>query len=157
MPRRIMRLVDLISDITAGAVALGIADRKGLTVARGDYYTGLYLRIVAAEASLCIDHAKWSRYGISPLWISFSATAKFGRAPFVLQALKSWAPPRLFQENGSALVPLTILPDVTRDRVRDDLLEQLTRLHAALQSAAAMTATPSQQNSGPELTLGTRV
>jgi hypothetical protein len=52
----------------------------------------------------------------------------------VLQALKAWVPPRLFEEDRCALVPLTILRDVTRDRVLKDLLEQLKCLHAALQS-----------------------
>jgi hypothetical protein len=67
------------------------------------------------------------------------ANSDFGRAPFVLEALKAWAPPRLFADGGCALIPLTVLPDVARERVLEDLLEQLRRLHTALQSAAAVT------------------
>jgi hypothetical protein len=59
----------------------------------------------------------------------------------VLEALKAWASPRLFEEDGRAFVPLTVLPDVTRERVLGDLLEQLKRLHAALQAAADVTIT----------------
>jgi hypothetical protein len=47
----------------------------------------------------------------------------------------------LFEEDGRAFVPLTVLPDVTHEGVLEDLLEQLRRLHAALQSAAAVTIT----------------
>jgi hypothetical protein len=143
VPRRLIGLIDLIPDLTAQAVAQGIADRIGLTVARGQFNTGLYLRIGPAVASLCIDHERWSRHGITPLWVRFDDD-QYGRAPFVLQALKAWAAPRKFQENGRALIPLTVLPDVTRNRVLEHLLEQLKRLHAALQSAAAMTAAAPQ-------------
>jgi hypothetical protein len=38
----------------------------------------------------------------------------------------------MFEEGGRALVALTVLPDVTRERVLEDLLDQLRRLHAAL-------------------------
>lgn len=94
------------------------------------------LRIGPAVAWLGVNHENWSRYGITPLWIRF-LDDKWGRARFVLQALKAWAPPRLFEEEGRALIPLTVLPNVTRERVLEDLLEQLRHLHVALQSAAA--------------------
>jgi hypothetical protein len=60
------------------------------------------------------------------------------RAPFVLEALKEW--PQVFEANGDAVIRLTVLPNVARDRVLEDLLEQLTKLNAALQSAAARTS-----------------
>jgi hypothetical protein len=41
----------------------------------------------------------------------------------------------LFEEDGRVYVPLTVSPDVTRERVLEDLLEQLRRLHAALGAA----------------------
>ena len=145
-PRRLIGLADLVDDLSKQAVVLGIADRKDLSgrdlrEAHGWYSAGRYLRIGPAGAWLGVDHEKWSRYGISPLWIRFSTTPDFGRAPFVLHALKAWAPPQLFQENGYVLIPLTVLPDVARDRVLEDLLEQLKRLHAVLQSAAPVTIT----------------
>jgi hypothetical protein len=74
---------------------------------------------------------------------SGSCSTEYGRARFVLEALKAWAPPRMFEEGGRALVALTVLPDVTRERVLEDLLDQLRRLHAALQSATAVTLTAS--------------
>jgi hypothetical protein len=140
VPRRLIGLADLIPALSRQAVDARVADRTGLTVARGDYHTGLFLRIGPAGASLSIDHEKWSRYGITPLWIVFDNTA-YGRAPFVREALKAWAPPRLFEENGRALIPLAVLPDATRERVLEDLLDQLKRLHAELQSAAAVITT----------------
>jgi hypothetical protein len=137
VPRRLIGLADLVQDLSAQAVAQGIADRTGLAAGRGLHSTGLFLWIGPARASpgawLGIDHQKWSRYGITPLWVRFEG--QFGRAPFVLGALKAWAPPRLFQENGRALIPLTVLPDVTRDRVLEHLLEQLRDVHAALGAA----------------------
>jgi hypothetical protein len=134
VPRRLIGFANLISDLTAQSVSEGIADRKGLAHALGWYSAGRYLRIGSAGAWLGIDHEKWSRYGITPLWIVFLNT-EYGRAPFVLEALKAWAPPRLFTEDGCAYVPLTVLPDVTRERVLEDLLEQLRRMHAALGAA----------------------
>ena len=145
VPRRVVGLVNLISDLTAKAVDLGIANRTGLTVARGDYNTGVYRRIGPAVASLCIDHERWSRYGITPLWVRFEDD-KDGRAPFVLRALKAWVPPQLFADGGRALIPLTVLPGVAREEVLKDLLEQLKRLHAALQSAAAATVDQDHQH-----------
>lgn len=143
VPRRLIGLGDLARDLGERAAALGIADTKGLNATHGWYSARRYLRIGPAGAWLGIDHKKWSRYGITPLWIWFPHT-EYGRATFVLQALKAWAPPRLFQENGRALIPLTVSPDVTRERVLVDLLEQLKGLHAALQSAAAMATTALQ-------------
>jgi len=128
----------LIQDLRKKAVAEGIADRTGLREGHTWYYTGRYLKIGTAEAWLGIDHKNWVRCGITPLWIRFTD------GPFVLEALKAWAPSRLFEENGRALIPLTVLPDVARERVLEDLLEQLRRLHAALQSAAAVTITAPQ-------------
>jgi hypothetical protein len=142
VPRRLIGLADLARDLGQQAEALGIADRKGLNPTHGWYSAGRYLRIGSAGAWLGIDHEKWSRYGITPLWIVFHNT-EYGRAPFVLEALKAWAPPRMFEEGGRALVALTVLPDVTRERVLEDLLDQLRRLHAALQSATAVTLTAS--------------
>jgi hypothetical protein len=141
VPRRVISLADLIPDLTDRVVALGIADIKGLNPTHGWYSAGRYLRIGPAVAWLGVDHERWSRYGITPLWIRFN-TGQFGRAHFVPQALKAWARPRLFEEDGRALVPLTVLPGVTSDKVLADLLEQLTHLHAALQSAAVTIATP---------------
>jgi hypothetical protein len=140
MPRRLISLADLIPDLTGQAVALGIADRAGLREAHGWYYAGRYLKVGPAVAWLGISHKHWLRYGITPLWIGFHNTES-GRAPFVLEALKAWTPPRLFEEGGHALVPLTVLPGVTRERVLEDLLDQVKDLYAALQSAAAVTIT----------------
>jgi hypothetical protein len=131
----VIGLADLIPDLSQLAVAAGIAIIKGLMPTHGWHSAGRYLRIGPAGAWLGIDHEKWLRYGITPLWIWFSPTPEFGRAPFVLEALKAWAPPLLFEENGCALIPLTVLPDVTRERVLEDLLEQLRRLHAELGAA----------------------
>jgi hypothetical protein len=140
VPRRLIGLADLIPNLSHHAVALGIANLKGLNPTHGWYSAGRYLRIGQAVAWLGVNHQNWSRYGITPLWIVFHNTEE-SRAPFVLEALKAWAPPRLFEEDGRAFIPLTVLPDVTRERVLEDLLEQLGRLHAALQSAAAATIT----------------
>jgi hypothetical protein len=144
VPRRLIGFANLISDLTARAVSEGIADRKGLAHALGWYSAGRYLRIGPAPSErperlhgpapgawLGIDHEKRSRYGITPLWIVFLNT-EYGRAAFVLEALKAWAPPRLFKEDGCAYVPLTVLPD---ERILEALLEQLRHLHAALGAA----------------------
>jgi hypothetical protein len=147
VPRRLIGLADLIPDLTEQAVALGIADRTGLRETPGRYSSGRFLWIGPARTSpgawLGVDHERWSRYGITPLWVRFD-DGEYGRALFVLQALKAWAPPRMFQENGRALIPLTVLPNVPRDRVLERLLDQLKHLHAALQPAAAMTTTASK-------------
>jgi hypothetical protein len=138
VPRRLIGLADLIDELSQKAVAQEIADRAGLRETHGWYSAGRYLKIGPAGAWLGIDHKNWSSYGITPLWIVFRNT-EWGRAPFVLEALRAWAPPRLFEKDGGAFVPLTILPGVTRETVLEDLLEQLRHLHAALQLAAAMT------------------
>ena len=57
----------------------------------------------------------------------------------MLEALKAW--PRLFEADGEAIVPLTVVPNVARERVLEDLIEQLRRLHAALPSAEVPTIT----------------
>jgi hypothetical protein len=143
VPRRLIGFGNMIRDLAGQAVSLGIADRTGLRPTHGWNSAGQYLRIGPAGAWIGIDHAYWSRYGITPLWVRFDSS-EYGRALFVLEALKAWASPRLFEVDGSALVPLTVLPDVARERVLEDLLEQLKRLHAALQSAAAVTVTAPQ-------------
>jgi hypothetical protein len=137
VPRRLIGLADLIPVLSEKAEKSGIADRTGLKETPGRYPSGRYLWICPSETSraqiwLGVDHEKWARYGTTPLWIRFDNVPQSGRAPFVLQALKAWTRTRLFRENGRALIPLTVLPDATREKVLDDLLEQLRRLHAAL-------------------------
>jgi hypothetical protein len=141
VPQRLIGLADLVSDLSKKAVAEKIADSQGLKEGHTWYSTGRWLKIGKAEAWLGIDHKKWRRYGISPLWIRFS-DSEYRRGPFVLEALKAWAEPRLFADGGRAFIPLTVLADVARETILEDLLEQLRRLHAALQSAPAMTITP---------------
>ena len=144
VPRRLIGLADLIGDLGEKAVAAGIADRKGLRPTHGWYSAGQYLKIGPAWAWLGIDHKNWSRYGISPLWVIFHNT-EWGRSPLVLEALKSWAPPRLFEQDGRAMIPLTVLPNVTREIVLEDLLKQLKQLHDGLQSTVAATSTATTQ------------
>lgn len=137
VPQRLIGLADLIRDLSEQAVAMGIADSRGLLPTHRWYAAGRYLRIGQVVAWLGIDHENWSRYGIGPLWIIFQNI----EGPIALEALKSWAPPRLFEQEGRALIPLTVLPNVTREIVLDDLLRQLKELHDGLQSAATITTT----------------
>jgi hypothetical protein len=140
VPRRLIGLADLISDLSEQAVAMGIADSKGLLPTHRWYSAGRYLRIGQLVAWLGIDHKNWSWYGISPLWVIFQNI----EGPLALEALKSWAPPRLFEQDGRAMIPLTVLPNVTREIVLEDLLKQLKQLHDRLQSAAVATITTTQ-------------
>jgi hypothetical protein len=133
VPRRLIGLADLVLELIQRAVAEGIADGSGLRPTHGWYSAGRYLRIGQIGAWLGIYHQKWARYGITPLWIRFDA-GDVRHVAFALEALKAW--PQLFEENGVAVVPLTLLPDVPRERVLEDLLEQLRRLHAALRMTA---------------------
>ena len=137
VPQRLIGLADLIRDLSEQAVAMGIADSRGLLPTHRWYAAGRYLRIGQVVAWLGIDHENSSRYGIGPLWIIFQNI----EGPIALEALKSWAPPRLFEQEGRALIPLTVLPNVTREIVLDDLLRQLKELHDGLQSAATITTT----------------
>jgi hypothetical protein len=144
VPRRLVGLADLIRDLSDQAVAMGIADSKGLRPTQGWYSTGRYLKIGPAGAWLGIDHENWSRYGIGPFWVNFHNT-EWGRGPIVLEALKSWASPRLFEQDGRAMIPLMVLPNVTREIVLEDLLKQLKQLHDGLQSTVAATSTATTQ------------
>lgn len=134
--RRLIGLANLIPELAEKAVASGIA----ITTCRpthGWYSAGLYLQIGPAGGWIGIDHRYWSRYGITPLWVRFANT-DWGRATFVLEALKAWQ--RVFEADGYAVVPLTVLPNVARERVLEDLLQQLRGLNAALQSIPAPAA-----------------
>jgi hypothetical protein len=62
VPRRLVGFADLIRDLSEQAVAMGIADSKGLLPAHRWYATGRYLKIGLAGAWLGIDHENWSRY-----------------------------------------------------------------------------------------------
>jgi hypothetical protein len=144
VPRRLVGLADLIRDLSEQAVAMGIADSKGVRPTHGWYSAGQYLKIGPAGAWLGIDHKNWSRYGIGPLWVIFQNT-EWGRSPLVLEALKSWAPARLFEQDGRAMIPLTVLPNVTREIVLEDLLKQLKQLHDSLQLTAAASVSATTQ------------
>ena len=89
VPRRLVGLADLINDLGEQAVAMGIADRKGVRPTHGWYSAGQYLNFDPAGARLGIDLQNWSRYGIGPFWVIFHNT-EWGRSPLVLEALKSW-------------------------------------------------------------------
>jgi hypothetical protein len=52
---------------------------------------------------------------------------------------RTW--PHVFEADAEAIIPLTVLPNVARDRIFEDLLEQLKNLNAALQAADAGTST----------------
>lgn len=72
---------------------------------------------------------------ITPLWIRF--TTRYGRARLVLEALKGWQD--VFEAaNGEAIVALKVLPNVARERVLEDLLEQLKKLNDALKPVPSL-------------------
>lgn len=144
VPRRLIALAGVVQAVCDHAVAAGIADRKGLLPTHYWHGAGRYIRIGAAGAWVGIDHRLWARYGIGPLWITFSPSASdFGRVAAVFDAITPWLslnPVRAFDWEGVAAIPLRITPYATRDIVLDDLQTQLAELHCLLKAVPGTSA-----------------
>ena len=135
---KLCRERSITRDVEDGRDCCGTGRQDTLSVAQTSAKANL--RIGKVVAWLGIDHKNWSRYGIGPFWVIFHNT-EWGRSPLVLEALKSWAPPRLFEQDDRALIPLTVLPNVAREIVLEDLLKELKQLHDGLQPAAPISTT----------------
>jgi hypothetical protein len=134
IPRRLIGLTELVQQVCDRAVAVKMADTKGLRPTHYWYGAGRYLRIGAAGAWVGIDHRLWALYGIGPLWITFART-EYGRAVKVLDAIAPWLssnPVRAFDWDGTAAIPLRIMPYATRDIVLDNINAQMVELHHLL-------------------------
>jgi hypothetical protein len=154
VPRRLLAVTDLVPALCDRAIAAGIADGKGLRPTNFPYGGGRYIRIGVAGGWMGVDHRHWARHGIGPLWITFGVN-EFGRGPAVLETLAAWvaaSPPRAFNMDGSAVIPLRITPGATRDIVLDDLMSQLTELHNLLRSlqVTAAAVLPPNPTDAPE-------
>jgi hypothetical protein len=134
VPRRMLALAELIPELCERAALAGTVSLKGLRPTHFPYGAGRYVRVGAAGGWVGVDYRRWAKYGIGPLWIAFGPE-EFGRGAEVLNAIAGWLtsnPIRAFDGDGTAVIPLRILPNATRDVVLMDLLNQIAEIHDLL-------------------------
>ena len=129
--RRLINYSDLIEEITERAVADGIADTNGLRPTHGYYTAGRYLRAHAKFGLwMGVDLEAWRDYGITPVWWEVEPKSEFsgvnGRS---LQKLKNSVGDDLQEsDSGSLRIPIRLTTGVGRDRLIEDMVEQVHRI-----------------------------
>jgi hypothetical protein len=139
VPRRVIALADLASDIVDHAVAERILDVKGLKATHFIHGSGRYAAFKWAGCWLGLNHEMWSTRGRTPIWMNFSRN-DWGRADLLREPLRAWLgaePPRAYvnDANGWIYVPVLLAVAVEKDRVVADAVRQIRELDEVLRLA----------------------
>lgn len=137
VPRRMVSLTMLASEIVDAACQEHLLSIKGLNVSARDYGGGRYANFYAAGCWVGLDHEMWSLRGRSPLWIEFDKRS-WKHTERLREPLRGWLnadPPRAFAENKGIHVPVLILLGAEKDRVIADAVRQIRELHELMRSA----------------------
>lgn len=156
-PRLVMALADLADAIAKQAEAEGTVSIGRLRATHGWHSAGRYFMIAQrAGAWFGLSHWYWARYGLSPLWLEFSAGAKWDNWSARLLVRRAVAdlfggslPTGFEAENGNVVfavpVPLQVERDVAAKRGAQWLREFGQRLIAAGLPVTGGTPTEAEQ------------
>jgi hypothetical protein len=125
--RRIMQFGEIASELTDILVQRGYADVKGLKATSRPGAYGRYLRLVGRNAYLHFGATRWSKYGCSPIWLSFY-DADY---PATAAALRA-ADQQVFEDEGQCHIPIGLPTGVERGEVIDVAMTQLDAIAATL-------------------------
>ncbi len=137
VPRRLVTLTNLASEIVDVASEEGVLSVKRLMVRARDYGGGRYAAFKNAGCWIGVDYELWGLRGRSPLWIEFAAS-DWSRAGQLHEPLRAWLnsdPPRAFADDGGIQVPILLTVGAEKDRVVADAVRQLHELDAVLKGA----------------------
>lgn len=120
------QLVDKVADV---AVNKGICSKEGVKSASGFGYYGRYLYMHKVGIGLLFDARRWASLRETPLWIQvgFKGSDK-ALIKEALAKLKSSDPPRIIDNKGELVIPLTIPTNCEKDYVIDFLVNQLSEI-----------------------------
>lgn len=144
-PRLILRLIELVDSVMEQFLTRSFADKKGLkaTSWRGSY--GHYFRMHGYGCHIGFTPQRWAAHGGSPVWLRVSSHDwKFTQA-LRMPLCRALDDPSVIQEDhaGAAgfLLPIRIAEGCERDAVLGDMLRQLDRIAAALESQPEVSMT----------------
>ena len=121
-----MNYSDLVHDIAAKLVKLGIADTKGLRTSHGYHYSGRYLRVHKQFGLwLGVDREAWGRYGTTPIWWE-AGNVELVRGPeSILQAQKMVSRCESRLATDTLYIPIHLKTGVERDKVLADAVSKV--------------------------------
>jgi hypothetical protein len=134
IPRRMINLADLVSEIVQNYETRNYSDRKGLKETNGRYTSGTYLRFGPYGAWFGLHLQLWRAFEVSPLWLAFSNN-DFGKAQHVRELLRVWqhcSPPRCVDWGNEVVVPIILPVGVEKEKVIASAVEQVGEMAALL-------------------------
>ena len=134
-PRRMLRLRELIDDVTERGIQAGWADTKRLRATPqvwGAY--GRYLRLGGEETWFGINFVDWASNWATPLWLWFLKhnTEKVRR---VLESPQQQNQPEVFSWNDGLSVLIELPVSVEYEAVRDAVVTRLVEIARLLSEA----------------------
>lgn len=133
--RRLINYSQLIEEIVSRLVADGIASTKGLRPSHRYTSVGRYLRLRKKFGLwLGVDLVAWRNWGVTPLWSEHNTNDSWSGLEGKFRQAR-----HLFKDAEKAddwlCIPIRLTTGVDRDRVIDDAVRQMRRVHDRLREA----------------------
>ncbi len=136
-PKRFYRLAGLVTDVRDRAIRRKVATHTGgrrITIKKGGLAYGKTLTLGGVPATLSVATYQWSKYGISPVWLSFKAGAPMARTAFG---------PQCRHTSDGVAVPVPFTVNSLEDEVVNNMVAWLEGAAAKLKQAREAAAAPS--------------
>ncbi len=141
MPRRFINFSDLAVAIVQRAQGQGLCNIIKFVPEKDGY--GASIRIGEYAAWLGFDVPAWRSKGVSPIWLTFLSDARMAEIREKLVRLRASTPKRCFEfKNGRVMVPIVLLPEVEKDRIIEDAVDQVEKLLDELGITKALRVAP---------------
>ena len=132
-PRRMLRLRQLIDDVTELGKHAGWADTRRLNVTPQAWGYGRYLRLGGQETWFGIDFEDWASNRPTPLWLLFGSNAE--KVSQALESPQRQNPPQVVRWKNGLGIPIDLPVGVEYEAVRDAVVTRLEEIAGLLSEA----------------------
>ncbi len=130
-PRRMLRLRELVDDVTERGVQAGWADWSRVQVQ--DWGYGRYLGLGGEDVWFGINFYDWARHRDTPLWLWFyTARVDVEKVRRALESPRRQSPPEVLPSDWGLVVPIELPVAVEYEAVLDAVVARLAEIAAIL-------------------------
>lgn len=147
--RRIPQFGDLALTVADLVSAQGIGVTKGMRASGGNGWFGRYIVLENHGCLVSFNAKHWATWGESPLWLKVLGP-RWSYSPDVRTALEGSGIKFHDDPGQGCFVPLRIAQGAERERVVEELVEQVRRVAAALPKVEATVVAPPVQPAAGE-------
>ncbi len=139
IPRRILQLYRLVTDVVEQAQTRGIAETAGMLPTGDSDGWGRYFQIEGLNVWLGVKFSLWASQADTPLWFRFQSSTQ-DRFQEVRQAYKGWEfqiPTRImYDERGVPSFPMYLEYGMERDHLVTSILDQIVGIVGPLKKSS---------------------